>query len=368
MFTEDIIIDKEFEQLIPPLTEEEYKGLEASILAEGCRDPLVTWHVIGEILIDGHNRYKICTKHNIPFTTVSKDFASRDEVLLWIMRNQLSRRNLSDIQRVELVRRCEDAVKSQAKKRQISGLVHQEDTVVENLLQRDETEHTGKKSRDELGAMAGVSGKTYEHATDVLDNASASVVNAVRNKELSINSAYEVTKMPQEEQAEITERIEQGENPKKVVSEIKKRGKTRKVNSQNDVHEQETEIEIETHSEKYNVISLNLGTDYSHATLAKLPVKKLAEEDCALFLWCRYDMLQDVFKSPIWEKWGFKYRTVAFLLMKSDIERELCILATRGNFVLNDSSLPKVIDNISGKEFKDFIQELVGDIQVFELS
>ena len=284
------------------------------------------------------------------------------------MRNQLSRRNLSDIQRVELVRRCEDAVKSQAKKRQISGLVHQEDTVVENLPQRDDTEQTGKKSRDELGAMAGVSGKTYEHATDVLDNASASVVNAVRNKELSINSAYEVTKMPQEEQAEITERIEQGENPKKVVSEIKKRGKTRKVKSQNDVHEQETEIEIETHSEKYNVISLNLGTDYSHATLAKLPVKKLAKEDCALFLWCRYDMLQDVFKSPIWEKWGFKYRTVVFLLMKSDIERELCILATRGNFVLNDSSLPKVIDNISGKEFKDFIQELVGDIQVFELS
>ena len=97
-------------------------------------------------------------------------------------------------------------------------------------------------------------------------------------------------------------------------------------------------------------------------------MKKLAKEDCALFLWCRYDMLQDVFESAIWEKWGFKYRTVAFLLMKSDMERELCILTTRGNFVLNDSSLPKVIDNISGKEFKDFIQELVGDIQVFELS
>ena len=366
MFTEDIIIDKEFEQLIPPLTEEEYKGLEASILAEGCRDPLVTWHVIGEILIDGHNRYKICTKHNIPFTTVRKDFASRDEALLWIMRNQLSRRNLSDIQRVELVRKCEDAVKSQAKKRQMSGLIHQEDTVVENLPQRDDTEQTGKKSRDELGAMAGVSGKTYEHATDVLDNAPSPVVNAVRKKELSINSAYEVTKMPQEEQAEITERIEQGENPKKVVSEIKRRGKTRKVNSQRNIQDQDTEIE--THSEKYSVISLNLGTEYRHAALAKLPVNKLAEEDCALFLWCRCDMLQDVFKSPIWGKWGFEYRTVAFLLMKSDIERELCILATRGNFVLNDSSLPKVIDNISGKEFKDFIQELVGDIQVFELS
>ena len=50
-------IDEEFQKLIPALTPEEYKGLEASILAEGCRDALVVW---GDVLVDGHNRYKIC--------------------------------------------------------------------------------------------------------------------------------------------------------------------------------------------------------------------------------------------------------------------------------------------------------------------
>ena len=71
-----MIIDNEFRSLIPPLTDEEYEGLKASILAEGCRDALVLW---GDTLIDGHNRYQICTEYGIPFKTVQHDFADRDE-------------------------------------------------------------------------------------------------------------------------------------------------------------------------------------------------------------------------------------------------------------------------------------------------
>jgi N6-adenosine-specific RNA methylase IME4 len=85
-------IDQEFKNLIPPLLQEEYSGLEASILAEGCRDSLVTWN---GILIDGHNRYEICTKHGIQYNTVTRDFASRDAVADWIDSNQLGRRNLT---------------------------------------------------------------------------------------------------------------------------------------------------------------------------------------------------------------------------------------------------------------------------------
>ena len=94
-----IIIDKEFQSLIPPLTVEEYNGLEESILAEGCRDALVLW---GETLIDGHNRYEICTAHNIPFETVKKDFASREDVKLWMIGNQLARRNINNYARTTL--------------------------------------------------------------------------------------------------------------------------------------------------------------------------------------------------------------------------------------------------------------------------
>ena len=370
-----MVIDEEFKQLIPPLTEEEYKGLEASIISEGCRDALIVW---GDILIDGHNRYKICSSHNIPFQTIQKNFNTRDEALLWIMSNQLSRRNLSDLQRIELVRKCEDAVKAQAKERQVARLIQNENTVRENLPER---EQEGKRATDELGAMAGVSRKTYEHATEVLDKAPEPIVEAARNKELSINAAYEVTQMPQEQQDEIAERIEQGEKPKAVVNEVKKRkpmkGKTKaqkdtqgkskpkpKIEQELDNTAQNTEVE--TNSVKYKVILLKLGAVFNLDELKKLQVEKLAEDDCALFLQCSCQILQEVFRSTLWEDWGFKYQTVAFLIMKSDEPSEICILSARGQSILTDTALPKIID-VSEKELREFIKEVVGDVPICEL-
>lgn len=37
-------IDKEFKNLIRPLSPKEYDQLEANIIADGCRDPIVTWN------------------------------------------------------------------------------------------------------------------------------------------------------------------------------------------------------------------------------------------------------------------------------------------------------------------------------------
>ena len=42
-----LIVKKEFRDLIFPLTEEEYHGLEASILKYGVKDPLVVWQRTG---------------------------------------------------------------------------------------------------------------------------------------------------------------------------------------------------------------------------------------------------------------------------------------------------------------------------------
>jgi hypothetical protein len=85
-------IDQQFKELIPALSDDERKGLEENILQNGCRDPLVLWQ---GVLIDGHNRHEICTKHGIEYKTVSVDLPDRDAVIDWIERNQLGRRNLT---------------------------------------------------------------------------------------------------------------------------------------------------------------------------------------------------------------------------------------------------------------------------------
>lgn len=85
-----------FKSLIPSLAPEEYAQLEANLVADGCRDALVTWQ---GTLIDGHNRLEICQRHGIKFKTEEMEFASEDHAMLWIRINQLGRRNLTDDQR-----------------------------------------------------------------------------------------------------------------------------------------------------------------------------------------------------------------------------------------------------------------------------
>lgn len=93
------IIDPEFQSLIPPPTAEELAQLEANLLTDGCRDPLVTWH---GILIDGHNRLAICTRHGLDFQAVDIDLPDREAAADWIDANQLGRRNLTPMAASEL--------------------------------------------------------------------------------------------------------------------------------------------------------------------------------------------------------------------------------------------------------------------------
>jgi predicted methyltransferase len=101
---EDIKIDAEFSALIPPLTADERKQLEANISAHGgARDPLVVWSKAGKLtLVDGHNRYEICTRLDLPFEIEEMRFDDRNAAMLWIIDNQNGRRNLADFAKVEL--------------------------------------------------------------------------------------------------------------------------------------------------------------------------------------------------------------------------------------------------------------------------
>lgn len=93
-------IDREFKNLIRPLSPKEYEQLEANIVADGCRDPIVTWN---GYIIDGHNRYEICRRHNIEFKVKEMQFDSRDDVIVWICSNQLGRRNITEETRKYLI-------------------------------------------------------------------------------------------------------------------------------------------------------------------------------------------------------------------------------------------------------------------------
>jgi hypothetical protein len=84
------------EKFIVPLHEEEFKQLEKNIRKDGCREPLTVWPTPNkDILVDGHNRYKICSKYGIPFRINQINFHNLEEAKVWIINNQMGRRNLN---------------------------------------------------------------------------------------------------------------------------------------------------------------------------------------------------------------------------------------------------------------------------------
>lgn len=91
-------VNPTFHDLLPPKSDEEKAALEAQLVAEGIREPIVYWAETGDIL-DGHNRYEIAQNHELNYATKRLSFAHEEQAVEWIVQNQLNRRNLTDEQR-----------------------------------------------------------------------------------------------------------------------------------------------------------------------------------------------------------------------------------------------------------------------------
>ena len=99
---QELTVDPEFRDKIPPLTEDEFVLLAENILSDGAvLSPLIVWN---GVILDGHNRYEIIQKHpKLAYTIHEVVFDNRFEALSWICKNQLGRRNLTPQQKKYLI-------------------------------------------------------------------------------------------------------------------------------------------------------------------------------------------------------------------------------------------------------------------------
>ena len=173
-------IDEELEHAIPPLEEAELNQLVTNLLKDGCRDDIVVWN---GFIVDGHNRYRICHEYEIPFSYVEKQFEDKAAAKLWIIENQLGRRNVPAFVKIEWVLPLEAELKAEAKKRQIRK-------PAESVLQNFAKQNEGFNTREELAGLAGVSGETIRKAKEIVKAGDEDTKKKLRSGELSIHKAY----------------------------------------------------------------------------------------------------------------------------------------------------------------------------------
>jgi N6-adenosine-specific RNA methylase IME4 len=329
-----MIIDSEFKALIPPLAPEELAQLEANILADGCRDPLVVWQPFepkghckecdretewspgdgntecnecgygvapwpDTILIDGHNRFAICSKHGLEFETVQMELESRAHVRIWMRDNQGGRRNLSAAWKIDLELGNKVDLLEIGKAKRVESL--KQNAAV--LSQNDTTVSLPVSTRAEIAKSAGVSTGQVGMAEQVKKKA-PELWEKAKAGDIGISTAYQQVKRAEKEQ----KREERREENRAKVAEAT------------------TPEAIAESGAKFATIMIDPPWDWGdegdqdqlgrarpdYATMTKeqllaLPLPDLSDDDCHLYLWITNRSLPKGFE--LMERWGFRYVT-----------------------------------------------------------
>ena len=193
-----IVVDEGLKAYIDPLTPDEHDALERSLLREGCRDALVLW---GDLLVDGHNRYGICSKHGIPFQTVQSTlFQNMEDVHLWMIDQHLGRRSVSDFQRGVLALRKREILAQRQPAPAPAADTTASPDVTDSASAAPAPETAPIRSREDLARAARLSAAQVVQIEKIQKQAAPEVVAAVKSGVISINAAAAVATLTAEEQ------------------------------------------------------------------------------------------------------------------------------------------------------------------------
>ena len=318
----DLFFDQEFRALVPPLQTAELEELEASLVREGNRDAIVVWKE-KRILLDGHHRYDLCHKHGIPLKPPHElSLPDRRAAMVWIIDNQLARRNLVPYQRVALELKRAD-IKARAKDRQLSGLKqYQVNTVFQNSGKREET-HTDR----EVAKRAGVSHDTVWKVRHIEEKATPEQKERLAKGDATINQVFVELR-----RQEVRERVAGTNWPDGKYRVIYADPPWQYSNTQPDYHT--------VQDDHYPTMPL--------ADICALPVRDLALEDAVLFLWATSPILEEAFR--VVRAWGFQYKA-SFVWDKvkhnmghyNSVRHELLLVAVRGSC---PPDIPRLFDSV----------------------
>lgn len=176
----------ELKSYLPKLEDELNTQLKEDIKKNGINDPIlyITLPDNTKLVIEGHTRLsaaidlKLIT---VPHKEITEPFESIDDIKLWIIKHQFQRRNLSNVEKIQLAYLSKDTIEKMAKKNlSKAGKNIDIDTAID--------------TNAEISKIAGVGRTTVTRYTSVLENASAATLKKMNVGEISISKAFSSVK------------------------------------------------------------------------------------------------------------------------------------------------------------------------------
>lgn len=176
-------------ELLPPLSGEQLAALEKDILQNGCYAPIIGNEDL--VVVDGHNRQQICTRHDLPYKMAVFAFDDLLEAKQWALDTQKGRRNLDKWELGKIALKLKPEIEARAKANMSAGgqayrPSEEGSATLPNLPPID--------TRKELADSVGLGERTMGKVMQIDEHAPAAVKEALDKKELSINQGYQITK------------------------------------------------------------------------------------------------------------------------------------------------------------------------------
>ena len=206
-------------ELLPPLSGEQLAALEKDILQNGCYAPIIVNEDL--VIVDGHNRQQICTRHSLPYKMAVFAFDDLLEAKQWALDTQKGRRNLDKWELGKIALKLRPEIEARAKANQQAYHGNQYESGPSATL--PEVHSAPVDTRKELAASVGLGERTMGKVMQIDEHAPAAVKEALDKKELSINQGYQITRqiqdLPEDEQGQAALELVELEKAKKEIRE-----------------------------------------------------------------------------------------------------------------------------------------------------
>ena len=206
----------EMAELLPPLSGEQLAVLEADLLVNGCYAPVIVNEDM--VIVDGHNRQKLCQQHGIPYEMAVFSFVDLLEAKQWALDTQKGRRNLDKWELGKIALKLKPDIEARAKANMSAGgqayrPSEEGSATLPNLPPID--------TRKELADAVGLGERTMGKVMQIGEHAPPAVKEALDSGDLSINQGYNITRqvrdLPEERREEAAALAVELEKAKKEI-------------------------------------------------------------------------------------------------------------------------------------------------------
>ncbi len=221
----------EMAELLPPLTGEQLAALEADILANGCYSPVIVNEDM--VIVDGHNRQRLCEQHGLPYQMAVFSFADLLEAKQWALDTQKGRRNLDKWELGKIALRLKPDIEARAKENMSAGGGDQKSEDAKSGCANSQNPISPVNTTQELADAVGIGHQTMSRIMQIDEHAPPAVKDALDSGDLSINQGYNITRqvqeLPEEQREEAAAQAVELEKAKKEIkaldAEANRRGK-----------------------------------------------------------------------------------------------------------------------------------------------